>query len=197
MNHDRRSKMNGILSFIVAVIWGSLSAQFLVAIWHAYAAARGSDWQSVGAHGRILLDRPRQGVARHLNDHLLLASKWVFRHAISSNSVRHAIKVSARPRKSPPKPKVQWVSGPLISPNRAYATLPAARRERTSQSLRLSVENNIILPRFDGGPVSYFRKPLGGCGLLAGFVSYFDSRVMSWPTKGRKSASSASAASLP
>jgi hypothetical protein len=24
-------------------------------------------------------------VARHLNDHLLLASKWVFRRAISSN----------------------------------------------------------------------------------------------------------------
>jgi hypothetical protein len=36
------------------------------------------DWQSVGAHGRISLDRLRQGVARHLNDHLLLASKWVF-----------------------------------------------------------------------------------------------------------------------
>src|SRR4029077_10098747 len=51
--------------------------------------------------------------------------------------------------------------------------------------------------RLDGGPVSYFRKPLGGCGLLAGFVSYFDSRVMSGPPRGRKSASSASAASLP
>jgi hypothetical protein len=46
------------------------------------------DWQSVGAHGRILLDRPRQGVARNLNDHLLLAGKWVFRHAISSRSPR-------------------------------------------------------------------------------------------------------------
>src|SRR5262249_5277381 len=91
------------------------------------------DWQSVGAHGRILLDRPRQGVARHLNDHLLLASKWVFRHAISSNRVRHAIKVSARPRKSPPKPKVQRVSGPVILPNRAYATLPVAGRERTAK----------------------------------------------------------------
>src|SRR5215469_5817639 len=43
-------------------------------------------WQSVGAHGRILLDRPRQSVARNLNDHLLLAGKRVFRHAISSRS---------------------------------------------------------------------------------------------------------------
>jgi hypothetical protein len=71
-----------------------------------------------------LLDRPRQGVARHLNDHLLLASKWVFRHAISSHNVRHAIKVSARPHKSGPKPKVQRVSGPVILPNRAYAAFP-------------------------------------------------------------------------
>jgi len=31
------------------------------------------DWQSFGAHGRILLVRPRQGVARNLNDRLLLA----------------------------------------------------------------------------------------------------------------------------
>jgi hypothetical protein len=44
------------------------------------------DWQSVGTHGGILRDRPRQGVARYLNDHLLLAGKWVFRHAISSRS---------------------------------------------------------------------------------------------------------------
>src|SRR4029077_13585658 len=44
------------------------------------------DWQSVGAHGRILLDRPRQSVARDLNHHLLLAGKRVFRHAISSRS---------------------------------------------------------------------------------------------------------------
>jgi hypothetical protein len=44
------------------------------------------DWQGVGAHGRILLDCPRQGVARNLNDHLLLTGKWVFRHAISSRS---------------------------------------------------------------------------------------------------------------
>src|ERR1700731_4275311 len=38
-------------------------------------------WQGVGTHGRILLDRPRQSVARNLNDHLLLAGKRVFRHA--------------------------------------------------------------------------------------------------------------------
>src|SRR6266404_9986173 len=44
------------------------------------------DWQSVGAHGRILLDRPRQSVARNLNHHLLLAGKRVLRHAISSRS---------------------------------------------------------------------------------------------------------------
>ena len=35
-------------------------------------------WQSVGAHGRILLDRPRQSVARNLNDHLLLAASGSF-----------------------------------------------------------------------------------------------------------------------
>jgi hypothetical protein len=33
-----------------------------------------------------LLDRPRQGAARSLNDYLLLAGRWVFRHAISSRS---------------------------------------------------------------------------------------------------------------
>jgi hypothetical protein len=44
------------------------------------------DWQSVGTHRGILHDRPRQGVARYLNDHLPLAGKWVFRHAISSRS---------------------------------------------------------------------------------------------------------------
>jgi hypothetical protein len=44
-------------------------------------------WQSVGAHGRVLLDRPRQSVARNLNDHLLLAGKRVFRHPIPSRSV--------------------------------------------------------------------------------------------------------------
>jgi hypothetical protein len=51
------------------------------------------DWQSVGAHGRILLDRSRQGVARKLNDHLLLAGKRVFRHSmLLASCVYDAIK---------------------------------------------------------------------------------------------------------
>ena len=57
------------------------------------------------------------------------------------------IKVSARPRKSPPKPKVQWVSGPVILPNRAYATLPAADENGRSKAFGLPVEDNMVLNR--------------------------------------------------
>jgi len=41
------------------------------------------DRQNVGARGRVLLDRPRQGSAGDLNDDISLSRKQVFRHVKS------------------------------------------------------------------------------------------------------------------